>query len=106
MKFFLTLVVCLFVAGVTMAQEPNPRLKNFRYGTGKAIWWETPRAVPQPRTQMSYYPPSIRYYSPMPYYHRHHPHCRCYNCFHRNQQMMMWQLQMNPNKFFFFQFRF
>lgn len=83
------------------AQDKNPRLKHFRHGTGQASWWEQ-KATPAPRPQVIYYPPAIRYYQPMPYY-GHFAYCRCHIC---HQRRIMWQLQMNPQRFFFFQFGF
>ena len=88
------------------AQQGNPRLKNFKYGTGKASWWEAPKATPQPRTQVFYYPPAVRYYPSMPYYGRHFNNCPCNMCMYRRQQTMMMQWQLNRNRYFFFQFRF
>ena len=90
------LAVMLFFTPLK-GDEPNPRLQNFRRGTGKASWWEPPQAtqLQQPRFQTFYYPPAVRYYQPYPYYHyRHHPRCRCFACVRRNQQVIIWQLQM------------
>jgi len=92
--------ISLFFTNVH-AQESNPRLRNFRYGTGQASWWEQ-KATPTLRPQVIYYPPAIRYYQPMPYY-GHFNYCRCHTC---QQRRIMYQLQLNPQKFFFFQFRF
>jgi len=105
MRFILALIFCMFIAGSVLGQETNPRLKNFRYGTGKASWWQNKpsQPAPQPRFQTYYYPPAVRYYQPMPYYGRHFVNCRCHICY---QRMMMYQWQINPQRFFFFQFRF
>ena len=54
----------------------------------------------QPR--VVYYPPSVVYYYPVPHY-GHFAHCRCHVC---TQRMLMYQWQLNPQRFFFFQFRF
>ena len=109
MKFILSIIFCLLMCATSLAQQPNPRLKNFKYGTGKASWWEAPKATPAPQkygVQTFYYPPAVRYYQPVPhYYYRHHPHCHCFTCVRRNQQIMMWQLRVN-NPFLLFQFRF
>ena len=99
MRFIIAIIACLFITNVTLGQSPNPRLKNFRYGTGQASWWENKQ---RPKPQISYYPPAVIYYTPRPYY-GHFNYCRCYSC---NQRRMMYQLQFNPQRFFFFQFRF
>ena len=101
MKFILSLIICILMSGAALAQDSNPRLRNFRYGTGQSSWWTTPQRKPQ----VSYYPPAVRYYYPVPYYNTHHPYCRCYTCL-RQRPVMMWQFQMNPNRLFLFQFRF
>tara|TARA_R110000824_G_scaffold210278_1_gene396107 strand:+ start:2132 stop:2440 length:309 start_codon:yes stop_codon:yes gene_type:complete len=83
------------------AQGQNPRLRNFRHGTGQAGWWEQ-KATPVARPQVIYYPPALRYYYPMPRY-GHFSYCHCHIC---KQRRAMWQMQVNPQRFFFFQFRF
>ena len=104
MRFILAFIVCCFMASSIVGQEPNPRLKNFRYGTGKASWWGTPQmqAPLQSRSRPFYYSPPIRYYQPM-YYRGHFSWCNCNIC---TQRMMMYQQQLNRQRFFFFQFRF
>ena len=97
MKFIISLIVCLLMVGSALGQEPNPRLRNFRRGVGKASWWETKQ-----KPQVSYYPPAVRYYTPRPYYGHYH-YCHCNHCV---QRRVMYQLQVNPQRFFFFQFRF
>jgi len=102
MRFILTIAICL-IATTAFGQKANPRLKNFKYGTGKASWWENkqPTTVPL-RPQVFYYPPSVRYYYPRPYY-GHLMHCYCHSC---NQRRVLYQFQINPQRFFFFQFGF
>lgn len=110
MKKIISIGIFLFLLmgyGNLEAQQnaQNPRLRNFRYGTGQAQWWEnkTPNRSPQPRIV---YPPTIRYYQPFPYYSPHYFQCRCLACMHRHRRTMMYQWQLNPQGFFLFQFRF
>ena len=86
------------MTGLLFGQQPNPRLRNFKYGTGKASWWENKQATPR----VFYYPPSVRYYQPRPYYN-HFMYCHCHIC---TQRRAVYQWQLNPQRFFFFQFRF
>jgi len=109
MKYLLLIFFLFIPTSIQAGNDLLPKEERQRIITERAIkeaearrqrLEERKKQALQPRVR--YYPPSVIYYYPVPV-HGHFMHCGCPICTHR---MIMYRWQLNPQQFFFFQFRF
>lgn len=92
-------MILLWASPCEAQNSSNPRLQNFRYGTGQASWWKQPQQSPQVIIQRQYIP----YY---PYHYRPYYGSYCpprYSIVYINGRPVIVRPQFNR---LFFQFRF
>ncbi len=97
---FICAMILLWASPCEAQNSTNPRLRNFRYGTGQASWWEQPTQRPPQqviiqRQYIPYYPPNYYY---RPYYNPFQ-----YPIIYINGRPVIMRPQSNG---IFFQFRF
>ena len=109
MKYILFILLLLLPANVYAGNNLLPKEERQKLILERAmekaearrkLIEERKKQALQPR--VIYYPPSVIYYYPVPHY-GHFTHCGCHIC---TQRTIMYQWQLNPQRFFFFQFRF